>query len=254
MVAVPANFDQSTCRVYDVLGAFVVEASVEHADQQLEHRRPQHVLEVNRVHGQVSEDERDGPEVLEFLVVFGRVDAVDVVGQGSEDLLVIFEEERVVVVDAVEDQHVQGINHVLPAHEGIEAEDDLLCFGLADVQLSLLQVEQFLRLLFLLESPRNLVLEVHILLIFRLSGGVRLILADLPRCSEYQIGELIVILAPEIVAFFVWEEILQVKAFNLTNVFLPACLCGNLRPFAAIGHGLYESKHTWKPPLRQTSW
>lgn len=93
---------------------------------------------------------------------------MDVVGQGCEYLLVVLEEEGVVVVDAVEDQHVQGVHHVFPTHEGVKAEDDLLCFGLADVQLSLLQVEQLLCLLFLLQSPGNLVLEVRVLLIFRL--------------------------------------------------------------------------------------
>lgn len=37
---------------------------------------------------------------------FGRVDGVGVVGEGTEYLLVVLEQERVVVVDTVQHEHV----------------------------------------------------------------------------------------------------------------------------------------------------
>ena len=46
---------------------------------------------------------------------------MDVIGQRCEYLLVILEEEGMVVVDTVENQHVQGVDNVLPAHEGVKA-------------------------------------------------------------------------------------------------------------------------------------
>lgn len=58
---------------------------------------------------------------------------MDVIGQRCEDLLMVLEEERMMVVDAVEDQHVQGIGYVFSAHKGVEAENDLLSFSLVDV-------------------------------------------------------------------------------------------------------------------------
>lgn len=58
---------------------------------------------------------------------------MDVIRQRCEYLLVVLEEEGMVIVDTVENQHVQGVDHILPAHEGVQTEDDLLCFCLADV-------------------------------------------------------------------------------------------------------------------------
>ncbi len=39
--------------------------------------------------------------------------------KGSEYLLVILKEERVVVVDTVENQHIEGVYYLLPTHKGL---------------------------------------------------------------------------------------------------------------------------------------
>lgn len=46
---------------------------------------------------------------------------MEVVGEGCEYFLVVLEQEGMVVVDAVKDKHVQGIDHVFATHEGIQA-------------------------------------------------------------------------------------------------------------------------------------
>ena len=42
-----------------------------------------------------------------------------IVGQGTEYLLMVFEEERMVTVDAEKQQHIQRINDILSGHKVI---------------------------------------------------------------------------------------------------------------------------------------
>lgn len=44
---------------------------------------------------------------------------MSVVGESSEYLLMVLEEERVVVIDTVKHQHVQGVHHFPSGHERV---------------------------------------------------------------------------------------------------------------------------------------
>lgn len=79
----------------------------------------QHVFEIDWIHGEVAEDECDCSEVFIFLLIFWWVDVVDVVGERGEYFLMIFEEKRVMAVDTVEHKHVERVDDIFSAHEGV---------------------------------------------------------------------------------------------------------------------------------------
>ena len=45
----------------------------------------------------------------------------------------VFEQERVMAVHTVENEHVKRVYHVFSGHKGIQAEDDLLDLSFGDV-------------------------------------------------------------------------------------------------------------------------
>jgi hypothetical protein len=90
LVAVPAYFDQSIHNIDDILGALVIEADIEHIHEKLKDGGAQHKLQIDRVHGQVSEDKGHCSKVFIVLLILWRVNCKGVIREGCEYFLVVF--------------------------------------------------------------------------------------------------------------------------------------------------------------------